>query len=399
MQRSKLKITGQKSELNAKKDIKKRLGEIRKKLDFYMDIIQNMSTCLMITDGNKIIYLNDAAFKTLGYKSSALIGRELTALFPIEEKRYTIGDFLTIKDRVIPRNELEFVTKEKGKVPIGFTVTPYKSNNKRLSGSIITFRDLTEIKRMEDYMRQLDRLTILSQITAGLAHEIKNPLAGIKASAQVLEEGMGADDPRYQLTSRIAKEIDRIDNLLKKFFNFARPSEPHFANHDIEMTIDSVYLLIAPQFKNNNISFKKDFSMRVPQVYVDENQIEQVLMNIFLNAIQAMPEGGAVTVRTNTNVIYEDGDIGIGENRIKTIRDGRAPVVFVEITDTGNGISQENLDKIFNPFFTTKRGGTGLGLPICKQIMIKNNGRIDIRSEEGRGTTVILSLPALLGRE
>lgn len=103
-----------------------------------------------------------------------------------------------------------------------------------------------------------------------------------------------------------------------------------------------------------------------------------------------------VSVKTNTNVIYENGSAGSGNNRIKATRDGRETVVFVEITDTGNGISQENMDKIFNPFFTTKREGTGLGLCICKQIMIKNNSRIDIRSSDKRGTTVILTLPAFL---
>ncbi|MFZ3091984.1 MAG: ATP-binding protein [Nitrospirota bacterium] len=379
-----------------KKGAKKRLSEIKRSLNFHKDIIQNMSTCLMITDGSRIIYLNDAACKTLGYGCSDLIGKELTSLFPVEERRYTLNDFFTIKDRVMPRNELDFVTKDKVKIPIGFTVTPFKGNDNSFTGSIIIFRDLTEIKRMEGYMRQIDKLTTLSQITAGLAHEIRNPLAGIKASAQVLEDGMDASDQRHQLTSRITKEIDRIDNLLKRFFNFARPSEPHSANYNIEAIIDSVCLLIAPQFKNNNVIFKKDFSIQSPQVYVDENQIEQVLMNIFLNAIQAMPEGGMVSVKTNTNVIYENGSAGSGNNRIKATRDGREPVVFVEITDTGNGISQENMDKIFNPFFTTKREGTGLGLCICKQIMIKNNGRIDIRSSDKRGTTVILTLQAFL---
>jgi PAS domain S-box-containing protein len=378
------------------KDLRERLREATKGLDFYKDIIQNMGTCLMITDGSRIIYVNGAACKALGYECSALIGKELTTLFPSAEKRYMLNDLITINERVMPRNELDFVTKDKKKIPIGFTVTPFEGSNKDFTGSIIIFRDLTDIKRMEGYMRQMDKLTALSEITADLAHEIRNPLAGIKASAQVLEEGMDANDQRHQLTSRITKEIDRIDNLLKKFFNFARPSEPHFANHDAAAIVDNVCLLIAPQFRNNNVVITKDFSIQAPEVYVDENQIEQVLINIFLNAVQAMSGGGAVTVKTNTNVVYKNGDASIGEKRIKATRNGREPSVFIEITDTGCGISRENLDRLFNPFFTTKRGGTGLGLSICRQIMMVNNGTIDIRSEEGRGTTVILTLPAFL---
>ncbi|MBI5180804.1 MAG: PAS domain-containing protein [Nitrospirae bacterium] len=363
----------------------------------YKGIIQNMNTCVIITDESRIIYLNDAAAKTLGYRKRSLVGRDLTSLFPVKEKRhFTISDFLTIRDKTMPRNELDFVTKDKKVIPIGFTVTPFYDSKTKSSASILTFRDLTEIKKMENYMRQIDRLSILSQITAGLAHEIKNPLAGIKTSAQVLEEGMKIDDPRYQLTVRIAKEADRIDNLLKKFFNFAKPSEPHSANYDIEMIIDGVYLLLAHQFKNNRVSFKKDFSKRVPQVFVDENQVEQVLMNVFLNALQAMPGGGIVSVRTDTNAVYEEDGTGLGESRIKGTKDGKEPVVYVEIKDTGTGISKENLERIFTPFFSTKKEGTGLGLSICRQLMLKNNGEIDIKSEEGRGAAVILSLPASL---
>lgn len=374
----------------------KEIKKINEKID-YKSIIQNMNTCVIITDESKIVYVNDAAGKTLGYKSSALIGREFASLFPVQEKRnFTISDFLSIKDKTISRNELDFVTKDKRVIPIGFNVTPFFDSKAESYISIITFRDLTDVKKMENYMRQIDRLAILSQITAGLAHEIKNPLAGIKTSAQVLEEGLKPDDLRFQLTVRIVKEIDRIDNLLKRFFNFARPSEPHSANYDIEMIIESVYLLLSHQLKNSKVSFSKDFSKQAPQVFVDENQIEQVLMNVFLNAVQAMPDGGAISISANTNVIYEKEGTAPGQRRIKGTTNGKGPVVYVEIKDTGTGISKEDLERIFTPFFSTKKDGTGLGLSICRQLMLKNNGEIEIISEEGRGATVTLTLPVSL---
>lgn len=374
----------------------KEIKKINEKID-YKSIIQNMNTCVIITDESKIVYVNDAAGKTLGYKSSALIGREFVSLFPVQEKRhFTISDFLSIKDKTISRNELDFITKDKRVIPIGFNVTPFFDSKLESYISIITFRDLTDVKKMENYMRQIDRLAILSQITAGLAHEIKNPLAGIKTSAQVLEEGLKPDDLRFQLTVRIVKEIDRIDNLLKRFFNFARPSEPHSANYDIEMIIDSVYLLLSHQLKNSKVSFIKDFSKQAPQVFVDENQIEQVLMNVFLNAVQAMPDGGEISVSVNTNVIYEKQGTAPGQRRIKGTTNGKGPVVYIEIKDTGAGISKEDLERIFTPFFSTKKDGTGLGLSICRQLMLKNNGEIDIMSEEGRGAAVTLTLPVSL---
>ncbi len=373
-----------------------KLKKIQERLN-YKSVIQNMNTCVIITDERRIIYLNDAAIKTLGYSRRSLVGKELTSLFPVYEKKsFTISDFLAIRDKTMPRNELDFVTKDKRVMPIGFTVTPFYDSKTKSSASIIIFRDLTEIKKMENYMRQIDRLAILSQITAGLAHEIKNPLAGIKISAQVLEEGMKEGDPSCQLTARIVKEIDRIDNLLKRFFNFAKPSEPHFADYNIEAVIDGLYLLLAHQFKNSKVSFEKDFSKRVPRVFVDENQIEQVLMNVFLNAIQAMPEGGIISVRADTNVIYEKDGKGLDGSRIMGTMDGGVPVVYVEIKDTGSGISMENLEKIFTPFFSTKKEGTGLGLSICRQLMLKNNGDIDIKNNEGRGAVVVITLPAAL---
>ncbi|OGW50801.1 MAG: hypothetical protein A2Z50_07220 [Nitrospirae bacterium RBG_19FT_COMBO_42_15] len=373
-----------------------KLKKIQERLN-YKSVIQNMNTCVIITDERRIIYLNDAAIKTLGYSRRSLVGKDLTSLFPVYEKKsFTISDFLAIRDKTMPRNELDFVTKDKRVMPIGFTVTPFYDSKTKSSASIIIFRDLTEIKKMENYMRQTDRLAILSQITAGLAHEIKNPLAGIKISAQVLEEGMKEGDPSCQLTARIVKEIDRIDNLLKRFFNFAKPSEPHFADYNIEAVIDGLYLLLAHQFKNSKVSFEKDFSKRAPRVFVDENQIEQVLMNVFLNAIQAMPEGGIISVRADTNVIYEKDGKGLDGSRIMGTMDGGVPVVYVEIKDTGSGISMENLEKIFTPFFSTKKEGTGLGLSICRQLMLKNNGDIDIKNNEGRGAVVVITLPAAL---
>ena len=162
------------------------------------------------------------------------------------------------------------------------------------------------------------------------------------------------------------------------------------------MIIDGVYLLLSHQLKNNKVTFNKDFSKQTPQVFVDENQIEQVLMNVFLNAVQAMPNGGVISVSANTNVIYKEEKTGLGESRIKGTIDGKEPVVYVEIEDTGSGISKENSERIFTPFFSTKKDGTGLGLSICRQLMLKNNGEIDITSEEGRGATVILTFPASL---
>jgi len=160
--------------------------------------------------------------------------------------------------------------------------------------------------------------------------------------------------------------------------------------HDIEMIIDGVYLLLAPKLKKRNIQFVANFSDDVPQVYVDETQLEQVILNIFLNAIDAMPGGGTLKVSTFRKILQLHEK---EKERLKVEADV-FNYVIVEISDTGTGIEPEKIDKIFNPFFTTKPDGVGLGLSICCRLIEENGGKINVTSQPGKGTTFLLGLPA-----
>ena len=224
----------------------------------------------------------------------------------------------------------------------------------------------------------MERLATLGELAAGIAHEIRNPLASIKSAAQVLEESFQPDDFRTQLVSRIIKAIDRSNELLTRFFDFTKPRKPVQEFHNIEMLIDGIYLLLAPRFKKKRIKFIKNYQPQLPQVFVDAGQIEQVFMNLFLNAIDAMPKGGDLKVEAAL-VVQEDGE--------------RVPSVCVKISDTGVGISPENIEKIFNPFFTTKSSGIGLGLSISNRLMLENGGKIEVQSKPNAGSVFLLYFP------
>jgi signal transduction histidine kinase len=186
--------------------------------------------------------------------------------------------------------------------------------------------------------------------------------------------------------------VDKANKLLKEFFKFAKPSKPNLKFHDLELIIDGVYLLLSPQLRKRNIEFITNFGEEISQVYVDDTQIEQVLINLFLNSIEAMPEGGRLTVTTYKR------NINILEPKITNyeLDNNQLYYSFIEIADTGSGIPAQNLDKIFNPFFTTKPNGLGLGLPICSRLVGENGGNLDVDSKAGRGTKITLALPAFV---
>ena len=229
----------------------------------------------------------------------------------------------------------------------------------------------------------MDRLATLGEVSAGIAHEIRNPLAGIKTSAQVLEESFAPNDFRSQLVSRIVKEIDRSNELLKKFFKFAKPGRPQQDFIRIESIIESVRLLLVSRMKKKSIEFTANFDNSIPDVFVDEGQIEQVIINLMLNAIQANKEDqGLLRITT-----YLQNDCLKND------------LVMIEFQDFGCGIEKEKIQQVFDPFVTTKDEGSGLGLAICQGIVERHHGKMMIESEAGKWTLVRISLPVIESKE
>jgi signal transduction histidine kinase len=233
-----------------------------------------------------------------------------------------------------------------------------------------------DLKRSKSYIRRADRLASLGTLTAGLAHEIRNPLVAIKTLTQLLPDRLDDEEFRDQFLKIASGEVDRISSLVKELLDFARPSNPRLEFEDVNAVLDGMILLVSTETKKKQINIFKNYATDLPLVQIDREQIKQVFLNVLLNAIQATPDNGRITVKT----------------RAFTKPRGEA-YAQIEFTDTGCGIPGEHLEEIFNPFFTTKSTGSGLGLSISHQIVQDHRGYINVESQLDKGSSFFINLP------
>ncbi len=363
--------------------LSKRTKALEQVYQFHKGIIQSISSGLITIDFDaNITFINNAALKLLGFAYKELVGGSIKRVFADENEADSILSELLKKKKMFESRETNLISKNLKILPIGFTTTLLTASDISHIGVIFSFRDLTNLHHFRIQMERMDRLATLGEVSAGIAHEIRNPLAGIKTSAEVLEESFSPGDERSQLIRRIVKEIDRSNDLLKKFFNFAQPGKPKQDYVSLDALVEGVYLLLAPRMRKKNISFNKNYESNIPDVYIDENQMEQILINLFLNALDAMDKGGSITI--NLKLSESDG----GDTA-----SGNSQTVTLELEDTGRGIDEGNIEKIFNPFFTTKSDGVGLGLSISSRLVEENGGHLTVSSEPGQGSIFAIHLP------
>ncbi|RMG61135.1 MAG: HAMP domain-containing protein [Deltaproteobacteria bacterium] len=243
-----------------------------------------------------------------------------------------------------------------------------------------TQKELEKLHRRQ--LLRADRLASLGEMAAGLAHEIKNPLAGISGAIQVLVKEFSKEDPRREILSEVLALVERLDNTVRNLLNFARYTEPEFKLANINDVIDKVIFLARQIPEGRKATFIREFDPAMEEVEVDAEQIKQVFLNLFLNALQAKPEGCEITVKT-----YREAPPGY----LKGI--SRKNYIMITVSDNGPGIPPDKLSKIFQPFFTTKEAGTGLGLSITRKILDLHEGHITVESEVGRGTSFHIFLP------
>ena len=235
----------------------------------------------------------------------------------------------------------------------------------------------------QELIQRADRMASIGELASGIAHEIRNPLAGIQGAIQILAEGFPREDPRTQVTDEIQKQIYKLERLVKDLLNYAKPVPANYLPMDINQLVDKVLsFFITQRGRSEDFKIEKSFFSSLPKTMIDPNSMEQAFLNIILNAQKAMPEGGTFTVSTLALPQRKD--------------DGKeAREVQIIFEDTGVGIPRENLPKIFNPFFSTRPDGTGLGLSITKNIVEQNGGKIEVKSQVHVGTKFIITLPAI----
>jgi signal transduction histidine kinase len=236
-------------------------------------------------------------------------------------------------------------------------------------------KDATEEKRLEQRLHQSERLKALGTLAAGIAHEIRNPLATINFNAQMLNRELELGPLQRQMFSDLLGEVKKIDGIVQQVLHFARPREPQFLANRLDEVVTYCFDLSKVYLRKANIEVSMDLAEDLPAITMDFNQISQVVMNLLINAIEAMPEGGRLSV---------------GIERSET-----PPALILWVRDTGVGILEEDKNRIFDPFFTRKPEGTGLGLSISRQILERHGAYIEVESLSGKGTVIRVIFPLL----
>ncbi len=258
-------------------------------------------------------------------------------------------------------------------------ITPLRDRQGDIDGAVILQEDLSDRARLEEQLLRSEKLSSVGVLAAGVAHEINNPLTTILGYAKLLLEGRPKDDEDHDALDLVAEEAQRVQHIVRNLLDFSRRESGEKAPTSIIELVERTLSLVAPDLRKRGVVVTRDLNRDVPMALVEARRIEQVLVNLLTNAGHAMPDGGTLTVRSGL------------------IMDVTPPRVFVEITDTGEGISKRDLGRIFDPFFTTKEPGkgTGLGLSVSHGIIVDHGGKIDVESEVGAGTTFRIILPGV----
>ena len=367
-----------------------RLREERNKAHQYLDIAGVI--IVAINEEGIVSLINKKGCQVLGYPEEEIMGKNWFDLCVPESDRKERKDIF----QKVMAGELDeaedyenlIVTKSGEERIIAWHNTTIRNEKGHIIGTLSSGEDITKRKQTEEELIRTEKLASLGQLAASVAHEVNNPLAGIMVYVKLLlkkyrEKKLQAENSEEQLL-KMEKELDRTTRIIRNLLDFSRQSEPNIRPVEINKVLEAALLLVGHQISLDNIELEKQFDEQLPLVRADFDQIQQVLINIILNATQAMPEGGKLTIKTSVT----EG-IGIGETCKKTVR--------IDIKDTGVGISKENLSKLFTPFFTTKEKGkgVGLGLPVVHGIIERHKGKIEVKSQPNVGTTFTIYLKVM----
>lgn len=336
-------------------------------------IVASIRSGVVTTDLQARIYtFNAAAEEITGYKEHDVRGQDASIFFG--EIKEIIEDSLDLTDTGdSPRFEADCLTADGLRLRLGFSLSPLYSETGETTGTVITFQDLTQIRALEETSRRQDRLAAIGRMAASIAHEIRNPLAAMRGSIQMLRADMESDASQTELMEIILRESDRLNRIISDFLNYARPRSIVQSKVDVGDLLKQTFTLLRNSAEINELHVIKEETPAHPALIdADSEQLRQVFWNLARNALHAMPTGGTLhaTVTHNSN---------------KRLR--------ITFADTGRGMAPDQVEHLFEPFSSTT-GGVGLGLSIVYQIIRDHGGTINVRSREGQGTTITIELPA-----
>ena len=336
-------------------------------------IVESIRSGVITTDLQGHIYtFNAAAEEITGYKALDVRGHDASIFFGDMTRQIADSMNAAATGTVSPRFQADCLTPNGLALRLGFSIAPLSGESGETSGMVITFQDLTDIRALEETSRRQDRMAAVGRLAASIAHEIRNPLAAMRGSIQMLRSEMDGDTEQAQLMEIILRESDRLNKIVADYLNYARPRPAEFKNVDISALVADTFKLLrnSPELSEAH-TLNEDLPNRPAIVSGDPEQLKQVCWNIARNALKSMPDGGTFSV----SLSEVDG------NRLR-----------LSFSDTGCGMLPEQVERLFEPF-TSTTGGTGLGLSIVYQIIRDHSGTINVRSLRGEGTTITVELP------
>lgn len=339
---------------------------------FASEVVGNMPAALAVVDpAGRLAMVNASLEAFLGRASPDIVGRPAAEVLP--ETLLRLGqDPLRESDRPT-EVEGEFDFGGERPVPLGVSVTRIVAEDGTVVGTLFLLRDLRQVRALEEEVRRREKLAAIGNLAAGVAHEIRNPLSSIRGYASYFGAKFDPDSEDRKAAQVMVREVDRLNRVITELIEYSRPSVLARRMTGLGGVVEHSLRLIQPDAQAAGVRVATMGLADAPQVSIDPDRFSQALLNVFLNAVQAMPEGGVMTVA------------------VGTAEDGR---VFVETADEGVGIAAEDMDKVFNPYFTTKAAGTGLGLAVALKIVEAHGGEMRMSPRPGRGTSVVIALPA-----
>lgn len=355
-------------EFSKEKDLEIELERLTRQMSWYKSFFDNATDAVFMIQPESwvVLDLNDYAATVLKSKKESILGTVIPQF-----KR--INKLLKKSNSQVILCELNLDTSDNSEIMLEVSARFIDYNGQQLIQAIA--RDVNEQSVLTEKLVQADKLVLLGQLSAGIAHEIRNPLAAVNLNLQVLKRNLEDDTAEYNQVDKALQGVERISRIVEVTLNFSKPTIPEVIEIDLNEIIPTAIELVSTAIRRKEINLDLQFADNLPNIAADSRQIQQVYINLLKNAADAIETKGTITIKT----FIEETEKG--------------KYVTSSITDTGIGIQSEDLNKIFNPFFTRKPDGTGLGLPITQRIIHQHNGIIEVDSSFGTGTTFYVKIP------
>lgn len=353
----------------------------------YALILENIDDAIIAVDQQgKIIYFNSSAQLFSGLSEKQSINQSFFECFQGQETLCYLARTTLEEGRSISSHEtVTLRTANSQHRQVSITASPIFPASAPQQGAVIVLHDLTRVRSLESAVRNADRLAMIETMAAGLAHEIKNPLGGIKGSAQLLQMELDGNAELQEYTQLIVRETTRVNRIIEDLLNLSRPRKAQLESVNISQLLNEIVTLQKNTVSERGVVFEWLLDPSIPDIPGDRDRLMSLFLNLIKNSCEATIENSQITIKTRIDTEYH----------LRLPDTSPTPMVQISISDQGPGISDLELEKIFTPFYTTKEGGNGLGLPICQKIVSNHGGLLEFIRQPKGGTKVKVSLPLL----